>query len=845
MKRKILILLILCLIVVISACESSSSDISKIPEQKPTDSSTILNPELGDQEENSTEIKPTNPELGSQEENSTESKPTNSESQVQEQELNQIESITAINSESIDFDSYSTVNSYLYLKHNDVNYDMNDFSESKSVEYLKMTSIGELKIEGEYDYFKSGVDSYYITGNSLSFYYKQNNNDSTLGYDGYSYSVLDDYTDTMMGHAIGEVNSGAFMVFKSYDNGINWKYENASFVNIGNNIIKYTPSGDDINNGVSLKFIMGQKMYCDKVVGQKKKWIFWPFKYEMVDIIERTVYTCMQVSIIHLESGIISSGFYSNEVDYKYEDDDSILGEIINKSSSLTHNSITFDKIKYSTNGNKNLTTKCSYNGGELFDVNEGDVFTQVGEYRFNVSNSIGTRKKDITIYIVDKESLFFDYFKDNLVEQDKRVFDETSNVPVYMKGTALKYQVKDNMPTLYGNIYKVENGNIVDPPLKTIVGEEKIFDYELNETGMYCVVLYVGNKESSGQKVCYTFNFKVVNNPTYKPQVNYNLLKSTDRFLNMKRKAYAVNFYTSKGGSYVFLFPANLSGYNQAYEFGLNIEKRYIEKYEDDNSKYYYYRGKRYDSKVELYEKIEENVFENLYLTYINPLEVYGVEILSEDKLVQIENQILEKDVRVCLSQKIKTELCSNDIIINDFIFTQIANYECEKIVAIDEMGNEIQIPFNVNINSILNNTGKYIIREYNWCNIREYEVVFIKEGDNTSLISATIISESDETYNIIITKDTVIDTIDLKRIVFNKSYDELDSQSLVVITSIGFREVCLLKELDSYIYDLTEQGIYNIEVINRLGYSFSFSVNVSGNYIIEDEIGDMSNEY
>ena len=73
-------------------------------------------------------------------------------------------------------------------------------------------------------------------------------------------------------------------------------------------------------------------------------------------------------------------------------------------------------------------------------------------------------------------------------------------------------------------------------------------------------------------------------------------------------------------------------------------------------------------------------------------------------------------------------------------------------------------------------------------------------------------------------------------ERIVFNKCSDELDSQSIVIITSVGYRKVCLLNELDSYVFDITKKGTYHIEIVNRIGNAFSFDVKISGTYEMEE---------
>jgi hypothetical protein len=734
--------------------------------------------------------------------------------------------------ETAKFNDYNQIDMTLYMKQGQEAYNFEGYSKPSSDSYLNINSIGELRINANYD---TGSDNnkIYLKDNSATLYYKMIIPSEIKDTDGYVYEIYDDSTEKILDYTIGHVKSGALLILKSYDDGTTWNYDNTSFVNIGNNVIKYSPSGEDISTGTDYRIISALKVCTKKITGQEKHWIFWPFKYDMVDVEETIVYSYMQEVKIHIESGIISAGFYSNEVDYKYESEDAITSAVINKSSTLTDGSVTFDKITYSNNGNKRLKATCSFNDGEAFNVADGDVFTEKGKYCFTLMNGVGT-SKTYTMFILDKNTIFEKYFGTNIFDQTHRIYDATSNVPVYMVGSVMSMKIDNNMPNLYGSIYKITNnqsklyfdlGNIDDN-----------LNYTFEHSGAYCVDLYVGSAESSGQKVNYKFYFNIVNMPDYKPSVNYQLLKSADRFLNTQRKVYAVNYETTKGGAYVFIFPATENGYELASEFSLNIEKRFIETYTDsDGVKYYYYHGRRYDSKVELFEAINNNLMDDVYLTYINPDETYGISILSDDQLSSVENNILEKDVRVCLSQEIKNALVTKDVIINDFTFTQIAPYECSSVTAIDPDGVEISIPFETSINDLFTKSGIYTIREENWNGINEYNVSFIKNNENLSKLNIKLVSEDDSETHMTLDSSSNGNSYNAKRLVLEKTNDVTDSQSLIIISAQGFRQVCLLSECDTYIYSLSLENTYKIQVINRLGYSYSITVSISGNYVEE----------
>ncbi len=750
-----------------------------------------------------------------------------SENESDESKENTFDNIVS-DEEAAKFYDYKLLDKSLYVKKGDVAYDFTDYSNVSHDEYLNIDSIGELRINANYDI--DSENKIYLMDNYATLYYKMIIPNEIKDSEGNSYVVYVDSTEKILDYTIGKIESGGLIILKSLDDGSTWNYDNTSFVNIGNNVVKYSPSGEEISNGVDYRIISVIKLYAKIITGQEKHWIFWPFNYEMVDVEENIVYSYMQETKIHIESGIISAGFYSNEVDYNYESDDAITANVINKSSTLIDGSITFDKISYSTNGNKRLKATCSFNDGAPYNISDGEVFTEQGKYYFSLMNGIGMTKT-YTLYILDKDTIFEKYFGCNIFDQDHRIYDSTANVPVYMVGSVMNLKVNSNMPKLYGSIYKISNNQSTKYlDLETI---DTDFIYKFDHSGVYCVDLYVGSKESSGQKINYKFYFNIVNMPDYKPSVNYQLLKSADRFLNVQRKVYAVNYETTKGGAYVFMFPATENGYELASEFAFNIEKRFIETYTDvDGAKYYYYHGRRYDSKVELFETINDNLLGDVYLTYINPDESYGISILSDEQLSTIEDNILDNDVRVCLSQEIKDSLVSKDIIINDFMFTQITSYECSKVTAIDPDGIEISIPFNTCINDIFTKSGIYKIKEENWNGINEYNVSYINNNENFGVLNIKLISETDEINYMTLDNSSHGNSFDAKRLVLEKSNDLTDSQCLIIISAQGYRKVSLLKECDTYIYSLSVENTYKIQIINRLGYSYSITVGISGNY-------------
>lgn len=659
--------------------------------------------------------------------------------------------------------------------------------------------------------------------------------DALLDEDDNLYEIYSDKVESMAGHKVGEVGVGGYILLKSDDDGVTWNYDQVSCVNISSGITKYTPDGSDVAKGTLYKVITGYKLKNHRVVGQKKDWTS-PFTYNWVDKYEDFYLTLIQESVFYIATNQISARFSSEETVYNptEEEDSSISAEIINSMTSLTDGSVTFSDVTYSNSGQSDLICRYEYNDGEPQFAENGQVFSQKGKYHFKVSNPIGTFK-EYTIYIVDKDTLFASYFGTGLLTLNRRIFDITSPYPVYPNGSVLRINANNPaLPPLYGALYGVKNNQFDEKPVMTFGSDsfkEPIF---INEDNIYCLDLYVGLLESAGQKINYRFYFKIVNRPDYQPTVNYNFLTSASRKINLSLKAYAVNFATTLGGSYVFLFPATLTGYQEASDFAYNMEKRFVQTFtEQNNVIYYYYRGVRYDSKIELYQVLSENAEDSVYLSYINPSEEYGIEVINESKLANIESTVLERDVRVCTSERVRNELLASDILLNGFAFTQVADFESESVTIVDDTGKEINVPYNKPIDEILDKTGNYTIKEKNWNRTIEYSANFIAKDDNTAEVNFALYNgETKSIYSL--NKSNDLESFSADRLVFSKSNDVYDSQTIVIISGLGFRQTCLVSELGGKVYHLTQQGTYKIEIINRLGYSYSFNVEISGNYVL-----------
>lgn len=692
------------------------------------------------------------------------------------------------------------------------------------------TSLGTLKVNGDVKKTTyKGYDAYAIYGDEISFEYLQTWNNAS--YNGHDWKLSNDTFSSISGITTGAIGNGAFVVMKSTDDGATWTSTGATSVNINGTMITFTPDGSDIAKGVLYTVIAVGEVYYTYQSGTKKDWIFWPFKYKNVPVYSNHYQNLAQVYTFYIGSDSCQAGFYSGATD-AYDVSSSFEGvstetlEIMKKGTSLTNGSVSFDYIRVDKLGNSSLDIRCSYNNSSYFTVSDFETFTKPGYYRFLLTTKFLTQKA-VDLWILDPgdDYAYSLYFKNGFVSQDKRVFDKSSQIPMYMVGTAISISPEENLPGLYGNIFKFSDSTAVAEDkgevLHTFVSQTTDISITLNEPGIYAADLYVGDPNAGGNTIHYTFCFAVTNNPEYKPMVNYEMLTSADRHIMLKSVCYAVNFATTSGGSYIFVFPATSSGYDAALEFAEKIEYRFIEEFTDNNGiTYYYYKGHssswlktRFDSKVELYQAIRTYAEDNVHIIYTNANESYATMSLDE-AIDNIENCSIKNDIKVCL-ETMSDELVSEDIIINGYKFYQIAPFESSSIIATGEDGVVYNIPYDTNIEEILPFTGKYLICESNWFASHSYYVTYIAANDITGTVSFKASKDHSEFYGTISSGSNSV--IEANSITLICGEDKYDSQTIVTVSCLGKRTNMLLSELKEY--TLSEPGTYTVTLTNRCG--------------------------
>ena len=724
--------------------------------------------------------------------------------------------------------------------------------------------IGDLKITGDMRKTTwNGYEAYAVKGGSITFEYKQTWANQNSG--GHYWELSEDTETHISGQGVGEIGDGAILIMKSTNGGASWVKTGASSVDVDGERITFTPPANEIKQGVLYKFIAVCEAYYSYTYqsGTKKvypsywdaPWYIHAFSgpagvgvWVLANGWDEPVYDTArhyenfaQQSIVYVASDSAEVGFYSTATDAKdiskeFGDVSTETLEILKKGLSLTDGSVSFKQIKVDKLGNTSFNVTCSYNGGAYTSVSDGTVYKKPGHYRFKVRTSFGT-EKITNLYIMDLGNDFgySQYFGGGFVSQDKRVFSKDSPFPCYMVGTTLNVSPKNCLPGLYGSIYHYEDGKAIEnnayETVKSFAGQKSACTLTLDKVGIYCADLYSSNPSACGEVVYYTFYFVVVDDPEYAPKINKELLFSADRPTSVKTKNYSVNFQTAGGGSYIFVFDATEEGYKKALEFSESIEYRYIEEFTDKNGKkYYYYKGhgtsglkERFDSKVEMYAALSQYAVDNVNVAYINNTEAYAV-MSFDEALKNIENTSIKNDVRVCISDEVRSSLVAEDIILNGYRFYQAAEYECSRVTATGEDGNVYEIPFDTPVEQVLKRTGRYLITEYNWNSTTSYYGVVFENNSVTGEIGYTLTKDFVEDNGVI--SSSTSDVILANSITLTGGHDRYDSQALVEITGVGYRQVMLLSELDGFVLD--ELGKYTVSIINRCAYKHSVEIEI-----------------
>lgn len=705
-----------------------------------------------------------------------------------------------------------------------------NYSGASPVSYLTYgrKTMGTFYIIGNFNEESTYQDKFaYGTEETISFGYYYDGAYQTDVLE--NYNILADESTVVAGSTLsGSISKGALIVQKSYD-GINWMDAANPVVNFFESNPAgvdgfYTTSGDDIKHGtfyrVTIAYKTGMKV-------DEKGILFW--KEDVFDARENVevyeFFICHNSGIISIHNlALEPSDFETDELDYETM----VKGETLLDGSTTTKG-FSIDKL------GTTYDVLVQKNNEEAALVADGTQFIEPGRYTITTTTKLGKQSVQ-TVYIFDcsDDNGYKTYFGDNFIN-GKRMFRYT-DYSVYDANTKIILQnISEFVPALRGYILNLKTNEKIE-----ITGDNRSKQEFSLPIGEYICEFYNG-LDTAGTICHYTFRF-IITDEEAGPYVNYDNLNKTDRFEDFAAKHYEVAYQTA-GGGYIFVC-FSLDSYQEAFNYAYEIEKRFIEQAKDG----LYYKSidnpnvkVKYVDYVDMTEALNKYASENVEVAYFNATDEFTFRTYNNDLLENLESLSLRESIKVFPSEEEKQKLIDRQPFINNFTFIQAADYDVIKVEAYCKAtGTTYTLEFGKDVNEQLTVSSVYTITETSvYGDVRTYDVVFV--FDNT-IISDWNVTTNGKTETITISKDNAGDnkyTINADSVSIKNIKNEFDEHSIVTIKAPTVHSVeikCSITEFKNM--GLYEKGQYEISFIDRLGNSYSITINISGNMTYADAI-------
>lgn len=694
-------------------------------------------------------------------------------------------------------------------------------------------NLGELKVVG--DSFSDNVyDGSYAVGNTGSFLgitYCQNV-EKEYKFGDEKCNIFDSQIKLIDGFSVETpVHSGAFVLLKSSD-GEKWEREIYS-TNINRKSVFYTPNSDDVIRGTYYKLInLVEFRWMDGYRTETTGALWWKTTHEVPNYVNFTykeefvIYMCNTFPNLKFECGRTSSITF-DENEYTKEEI-----SLLQKSTTMTDGSVSTTYIDVIPMSNY-VTYRYNYTGPSSTKsetLKEAKRFDKPGKYEFETTDKLGNIQRN-TLFIFDlkDDNGFSQLFGEGVCDKSKRMFDLTKSVPVYLINKDINVKAIDSFcPARFGTIayFKDENAiaNNDFEILKSFNGDRNSYSTTLNRQGYY--VMNFQNCDlstTSGDILQYTFILYISSNIYYAPSVNYTMLKDFSRINQLLTKAFGVSLLTTGGGSYQFIFPYSQDFLEEAYNLAVDIEELSVEIVDHNGTKNYFYKSldnpyikTNYVSKLALYEAINKYADMNLSVIYLENDIDFATSIIEPDDLSDLSKRTIKNTVRVISNENVLQAMQTGDVYLNNFKFTQVANYEVDSVKATKSNGQEVAIPFDTNIDAIFNENEKLEITESNWNGNKKYNAIY---SQNNACEIKAICNGSIRGFNYLNNGES----FSFKTFSFVSVSDEFDNQTLVAVNNGKTRDLFSMKEIEGL---SLPKGKYEITFINRNNQTFAFKI-------------------
>lgn len=672
---------------------------------------------------------------------------------------------------------------------------------------------------------------------------------------------------TILGSKTGRVGKGAILI-QINDDG-DWhdadrsKYADGlyttDFYNSGfdtnENILIYTPSGEDLVNGVRLRVVFAYELVkpveCShKFLGIKKH----KNDNEYMRVLEIAEF---ELRIDNIDAIAFHNLTIKDQLTQENLGVEASELELYQKSETLTHNSLTVTGFEIDNSLNKTVLISL-FKNDELITIPTDYIITENGKYTIKMKDVFGhTKEVDIYVDKDDQNSSFEKYFGSNFID-GKRIYSE-GEYPVF-EGGLTKYIINslDNSTIpLTGTIVNLSTNDII-PINPTREGCEK----QIFTPGIYQATLETGfdAEHISGDIRKYTFRFEIIELGTAPgPVINE---KNLEKYIGSNVTDYnpiyyGVTFPSAGKGNITLAF----ADYKSAYDYSYNSAKGNVE-IQDDGS--YRYTGTfavgqkvKYDNNWDLTDAVHYFATLAVQKLYFDMSDPFTYTTLSKETIENTKNLRtleLSKSVVIAADEEQRTKLVANSKpIINKKIYTYLPNgldatavigyndfemikdkngYDSSYFTITDCNGNIYSnLVYNKGLGEQLDElncpTGIIEIKEYTcYGDINEYSAVYFANEENTTTIKLNYHLDGEELSKNISKTNAGIN-IKANFFSFNSIVDQLDPYSLIKIVSGSKEEYYTIEELSSTI-NFIDVGHYDIYCINRIGNTYNFSIDI-----------------
>lgn len=714
---------------------------------------------------------------------------------------------------------------------------------------------------------KRNIDAYGIKGDKVCLLMNIKSPSSENKYCADNYGK--DGKEKVNGAKVGIVNTGALLIQTSLD-GINWEnadesqYSNGLFTTDfskyyadNGDVMIYLPDGKDIANGMYLKVTYAYELKnknTDKKTRHMEVYNFYLCSNDLDAV------TFHNLSVTDNLSEIIGA-------------DKDVNVELFQKTESLKSGSETVTGFEIDTDLNKSLRYDISLNGSKIENP-LSKKYTESGRYDITVRSAVGD-EKTVTIFVDtdDSSESIKRYFGDGFIK-GKRIYSE-GKYPVYEGGkTSYEINATDGTRPLIGGVIRnTTTGTEIRLPLLNTMRSGV-----LTEPGHYVAELSnrqkISGEELPGDYRVFTFEFDIIAEGTSPgPVVNERNLRDHCK-LNISDSYpmyYGVTYQSASKGTITMAFATREAAKNFAY----NYEKGTVEKQSDGSFRYKgvfeIARKIKYNNLWDLTDAADYFADMAVHEGYFDLSDQFTYLTLDEKQLSENDNLRtleLEKSITV-FAENEKEKLCTNDALplispkkysylsnmnsgkvntgFNDFEFIQ-DKYNCDsyKVVITDSSGKKYPVKYDEGVGEQLEKadcpSGIVTIEEQNiYGDKTVYNAMYIAKNENLSELTISYYQDGKQETQTFTQNDDgksiTVQEFDIKSLV-----DNTDPYSMVVVSNSANTYYNLADHVSSKQY--IDNGEYTVKVVNRLGYSYTINIIISGSDFASINFSDNEND-